>query len=258
MKKYSNKLRRKPRFRRTRLFLLMCCFFAITALAFRLFSYNNPFGEGKQPIIQNSVKDMNNTDFRTHSVNNEGNYVDETTWCLTLVNKWNYIPDNYEVELMKLANGESVDKRIYPALQEMLDAARHDNIYSVVASGYRTTEKQQSLMDKKIADYRDEGYSLKKATAKSEEWVAIPGTSEHQLGLGVDFNADGIHSTGEEVYEWLGQNSYKFGFVRRYSADKKDITGINDEPWHYRYVGIEAATKMYNQGICLEEYLTMI
>lgn len=70
------------------------------------------------------------------------------------------------------------------------------------------------------------GYALKEATTKAEAWVAIPGTSEHQLGLGVDINKDGIHSTGEDVYEWLNQNSYKFGFIRRYPADKTDITEL--------------------------------
>ena len=182
-------------------------------------------------------------------------HTNETVWHLILVNKWNYIPADYEVELKKLAKGQSVDKRIYPALQEMFDTAKSNGIYPVVSSGYRTAKKQQSLLDKKIAEYKAMGCSTKEAITRAKEWVAVPGTSEHQLGIAVDINADGVHSTGDEVYEWLEQNAYKFGFIRRYPPDKTEITGIANEPWHYRYVGIEAAAEIHYQGICLEEYL---
>lgn len=179
----------------------------------------------------------------------------ENEWYLILVNRWNYIPDDYEVELTELDNGQSVDKRIYSPLQNMFNAAREDDVYLIVASGYRTAQKQQSLMDEKITEYKSEGYSEKEAKKKAEEWVAIPGTSEHQLGIGIDINADGIHSTGNEVYKWLHQNSYKYGFICRYPEDKTDITGIINEPWHYRYVGVDVAEEIYNQGECLEEYI---
>jgi D-alanyl-D-alanine carboxypeptidase len=183
---------------------------------------------------------------------------DDTAWCLILVNKWNYVPDDYKVELTELANGQSVDKRIYPALQEMFDTARSNNVYPIVASGYRTAKKQQSLMDEKIAEYRAEGCSAKEAAAKAEEWVSVPGASEHQLGIAVDINADGINSAGHEVYEWLNKNAHKFGFICRYPPDKTEITGVVNEPWHYRYVGVDAASAMHNQSICLEEYLNKI
>lgn len=191
---------------------------------------------------------------------NEENYeyevvTEELDWNLILVNKWNYIPDDYEVELMELTNGQLIDKRIYPALQSMFDSARSEGIYPIVASGYRTTEKQQSLLDEKIAEYLSKGYTEEEAKNKAEIWVAIPGTSEHQLGLGVDINADGVHSMGNEVYKWLKENSYKFGFINRYPEDKTEITGIINEPWHYRYVGIEAASEIHKNGICLEEYI---
>ena len=180
---------------------------------------------------------------------------DEQAWSLILVNKHNAIPDEYDVELEQLSNGEWIDIRIYPALQDLFDAARADGVYPIVASGYRTAEKQQNIMDKKIAEYKAKGYSHAQAQAEAELWVAIPGTSEHQLGIGVDINADGIYSKGSEVYEWLAENGYRFGFIRRYPPDKTEITGVSDEPWHYRYVGIPAATEMYHQNLCLEEYM---
>ncbi len=189
--------------------------------------------------------------FSTDTITN----ADEAVWSLILVNKWNPIPDDYEVDLTELSNGQSVDIRIYPALQEMFDAARDDGIYPVVVSGYRTAETQQRLMDDKVAEYRALGYSAEEAIASAEAWVAIPGTSEHQLGIAVDINADGIHSAGYEVYEWLEQNAHTFGFICRYPPDKTEITGVINEPWHYRYVGVEAATEIHYQDICLEEYL---
>jgi len=179
----------------------------------------------------------------------------EEGWQLILVNKWNPMPEDYQVELTELSNGQSVDKRIYPALQKMFDSARREGIYPTVASGYRTAEKQQSLMDEKIAEYRAEGLTRGEAERKAKKWVAVPGTSEHQLGLGVDINADGVHSKGKEVYAWLDKNGYKFGFIRRYPQDKTAVTGIINEPWHYRFVGIEAAGEIYRRGVCLEEYL---
>lgn len=179
----------------------------------------------------------------------------EEEWCLILVNKEHCIPEDYAVELVELSNGQCVDRRIYPALQEMFDTARAEGIYPVVASGYRTAEKQQSLMDEKIGAYLVEGYSLQDAKEKAGIWVAAVGTSEHQLGICVDINADGVHSTGSQVYKWLDENGYQFGFIKRYPEDKTEITGIKNEPWHYRYVGKKAAAEIYCSGVCLEEYL---
>ncbi len=88
----------------------------------------------------------------------------------------------------------------------------------------------------------------------AEKWLAIPGTSEHQLGIAVDINADKEKSSNEEVYEWLAENAYKYGFILRYPQSKEDITGTAYEPWHYRYVGEEAAEEIFNRQICLEEY----
>jgi len=154
------------------------------------------------------------------------------TWSLILVNRWNTIPDDYEVDLTQLSNGQTVDTRIYPSLQAMFDAARANGIYPVVASGYRTAEYQQSLLDEKVKEYKAQGYSAAKAQELAEESVTVPGTSEHQLGIAVDINADTDKSTSDEVYEWLHKNSYKYGFILRYPPDKADITGTIYEPWH--------------------------
>lgn len=258
--KRCEKSKGRTRHRRTNRFLFLCCCIAVLVLTINLFKNHYFFTEDIHPCAPPSTTGINDTGISI-GLNDGDDKTDddsEDTWCLVLVNRWNELPTDYKVEPVELSNGQSIDKRIYLQLQKMFDAARADNIYPIVASGYRTTEKQQSLLDEKIADYEAEGYALKEATAKAEAWVAIPGKSEHQLGLGVDINADGVNSAGKEVYEWLDQNSYKFGFIHRYPADKTDITGVINEPWHYRYVGVKAATEIYNQGVCLEEYLNKV
>lgn len=175
-------------------------------------------------------------------------------WNLIVVNRWNELPEDYSVELTELSNGQKVDSRIYPYLQEMFDAARAEGIYPIVREGYRTAEEQQEILDDKIQSYINQGYSQVKAERTAKEWVALPGTSEHQLGIAVDINADKSKCSNEDVYGWLAENAYKYGFVLRYPPGKQKITGTSYEPWHYRYVGEEAAKEIYERGICLEEY----
>lgn len=175
-------------------------------------------------------------------------------WNLMLVNSRYRIPDDYSVELIRLSNGEQVDSRIYPDLQEMFDDARGAGYSLFVRAGYRSEEDQENLMEDKIEAYRQEGYSQREAEREAEKWVAKPGTSEHELGLSVDINAEG-QTDGNRLYQWLAEHSWKYGFILRYPAEKEEITGIDYEPWHFRYVGKQAAKEMYEQDLCLEEYV---
>lgn len=180
---------------------------------------------------------------------------EDNGWNLILVNRDSYIPDDYQVELTELSNGKKVDSRIYPELQKMFNDARAQGYGLFVREGYRTQEEQQQLLEEKIEAYENEGKSKSEAKKLAEQWVAIPGTSEHQLGIAVDINADATKSSSDDVYSWLAENAYKYGFIKRYPSDKTDITGVINEPWHYRYVGKEAALEIYSLGICLEEYI---
>ncbi len=181
---------------------------------------------------------------------------DEGEWSLLLVNPWNPVPEDFEVELIKLKDGQSVDSRIYPYLQEMFDDARKDGITPVVYSSYRTYEKQQLLYDNEIAEYMAQGYDRQEAENIAKTWVAYPGTSEHQIGLAVDITSENKNRQDPDiVWDWLAKNSYKYGFILRYEEEKTELTGISPEPWHYRYVGKKAAKEIYDQGLCLEEYL---
>jgi D-alanyl-D-alanine carboxypeptidase len=192
----------------------------------------------------------------TSQTTEEPDQESEEDWELLLVNRWNAVPEDYSVdELVTLSNGYQVDARIYPDLQEMFDDMRADGVYPVVASGYRTNQRQVEIMEDKIQGYVDEGYTVEDAVQEAELWVAVPGTSEHETGLAVDINADGIHSAGYEVYNWLAENAWEYGFILRYPEDQEDITATDYEPWHYRYVGRDNAKLIYESGLCLEEYL---
>ncbi len=182
----------------------------------------------------------------------DGAVPNDDGWNLLLVNDRNPIPEGYEVNLVDAGDGERVDERIYEPLMEMLEDAREANWDQLprVVSGYRTTEKQQQLYDDKTAEYRKQGYSDEEAEELAGQWVAAPGHSEHQLGLAVDLNG-----ATYDVYLWLQANSYKYGFIFRYPGNKTEITGVAEEVWHYRYVGVEAATRIQERGICLEEYV---
>lgn len=176
-------------------------------------------------------------------------------WNLILVNKENPIPDDYEMELTELSNGQMVDSRIYPELQAMFDEARGNGLQLFVREGYRTAKEQQRILEEKIESYENEGHSREEAERIAKEWVAVPGTSEHELGLSVDINADISVSSRDDVYTWLAENAYRYGFIKRYPSDKTELTEISNEPWHYRYVGKKAAKEMKEQGLCLEEYM---
>lgn len=182
-------------------------------------------------------------------------HTSNTDWNLVLVNADHALPKGETPELTTLSNGKQVDSRIYPALQEMFDAMRAEGIEPVVGEGYRTEQQQRDMMRDQIDAYLAEGYSQSEAESLAADLVAQPGYSEHQLGLAVDINADKSISTNEEVYAWLAEHAWEYGFILRYPADKTEITGISYEPWHYRYVGPDEAKEIYDKQICLEEYL---
>ncbi len=181
-------------------------------------------------------------------------------WYLMLVNKWNPIDRNYEIDLIELNNGHSIDRRAYPDLQDMMDDARAEGLHPILCSSYRSNQRQRDLFANQVDKYIAGGMTEEEAEIEAAKWVAIPGTSEHQTGLAVDIVAldyqlldEGQADTPEQ--KWLRENSYKYGYILRYPSDKSDLTGINFETWHYRYVGKEAAKEIFEQGVCLEEYL---
>ena len=186
--------------------------------------------------------------------------VEEDAWQLRLVSAAHPLPEDFEVpELTKLKGGHAIDSRVYPALQQMMDDCRAAGLNPVIGSSYRTHDKQEELFRKKVNTLRKQGYSQEEAETEAARWVARPGTSEHETGLAVDIVDKSYQLLDEKqeqtpVQQWLMAHCAEYGFILRYSVEKSDLTGIGYEPWHYRYVGVEAAKAITEQGLCLEEY----
>lgn len=186
--------------------------------------------------------------------------IDPNDWRLLLVNSKHSLPEGFEVKLKEIKNGQSVDERCFSDLQQMLDDCRAQGLKPLICSSYRSLEKQQELFDNKVAKLKAQGLSDKEAHDKAATVIAVPGTSEHQTGLALDIvdlsnqNLD-ESQVNTPVQQWLYKNSWQYGFILRYPSDKSSITGITYEPWHYRYVGKDAAKAIHDQGLCLEEYL---
>ncbi len=179
---------------------------------------------------------------------------------LTLVNPWNPLPEDWVTDLVTLSDGRKIDSRCYEAYVEMIDACKAAGYNPYLCSAYRTQETQQELYDNKVQRLISSGMSEEEAKVEGAKAVAVPGTSEHQLGLAVDIvdaNMQDLTDEQEntETQRWLMANSWRYGFIHRYPNGKTDITGIIYEPWHYRYVGKDAAQEIFNRDITLEEYL---
>lgn len=179
---------------------------------------------------------------------------------IQLVNPWNAIPEDYTVELVNYSERYQIAAECLEPLQRMLADCKSAGNRAIVASAYRTQEYQQGLFDRKIQYYVSRGYTREDAEVVAATVVAYPGTSEHQLGLAVDL-VDITYQLLDEAQEqtpaqqWLMENSWRYGFILRYPNGKSEVTGIIYEPWHYRYVGTELAQELYEQELCLEEYL---
>lgn len=173
---------------------------------------------------------------------------------LILVNSENAFPDNVNLNLVKFQEKE-VSDIIYNDLVDMYNDALKDNITLKVNNAYRSKKQQTQMFNNKMQSYQNEGYTEEKAYEQTMLTVQAPGHSEHETGLAIDFSNEGHYDENEQMWEWLKNNAYKYGFILRYPQDKYKITKIDYEPWHYRYVGKKAAKEITNQNITLEEYL---
>ena len=180
----------------------------------------------------------------------------ELDWKIRLVNEKNPLPEDFSVELANIDNTRKFDKRAIKYLKEMLEDMKKQSITNIwIQSAYRNIEYQRVLYQKSINRYLKIGKSQEESEELTKKYINKPGTSEHNLGLAVDFNEvdEGFENT--KAYKWLQENASIYGFILRYPKDKEEITGIEYEPWHWRYVGQEHAKKMNEESLCLEEYL---
>ncbi len=177
-------------------------------------------------------------------------------WNLMLVNRNNPVPGDWSPELVMLDNGRQVDSRILPDLQRMFDDCRKAGLNPTVYTAYRSYEDQKDMLVSKYRQYKNQGMSRTNAQIAALKVANYPGYSEHQLGLAVDIDsADPTTCSNASVWDWVKHHCHEYGFIWRYPKQKSDITGIDNEDWHFRYVGVEAATYMMTNYLCLEEYL---
>ena len=185
--------------------------------------------------------------------------LDIEDWKMLLVNRDYILPDDFEVELAPSISADSdslkLDYRVAPHYNKMYLAALADGIELVPISGYRSVERQQRNFENKIQKYLDQGYGKIEATQMAATIILPPGTSEHNAGLAMDICSLEQNFEDTEEFAWLCENAADYGFILRYPEDKQDITKIIYEPWHWRYVGIDAAKEMKASGECFEEYL---
>ncbi|MEG0457351.1 MAG: M15 family metallopeptidase [Oscillospiraceae bacterium] len=194
---------------------------------------------------------------------NSNKYIqkNKSKWFLLLVNGSNKKPDGYEktITLQKIDDEMLVDSRIYKDLSNMINDANKKGVLAKVTSSFRTTDFQNSLFESEVKNYLNNGYSSQAAIDMASKAVAYPQYSEHETGLAVDINsADTNVCTPWTVYSWLASNSYKYGFILRYPNNKTKITGTIYEPWHFRFVGKQAAQEIFESGLTLEEYIEKI
>lgn len=183
-------------------------------------------------------------------------------WRLVLINKQHPIPDDYEFTLgsIKTIKGTmKCDERIIDELLSMMQAAEEDGVTLAICSPYRDLSYQEVLFNRKIEAYMKKGMSYMEAYTVSSQAVTVPGASEHQIGLAIDIVSDDYITLDEgfadtDAGRWLAKHSCEYGFILRYPLGKENITSIEFEPWHFRYVGKDAAAIITEEEITLEEF----
>ena len=195
--------------------------------------------------------------------------IDETTYYFTstganilLVNRWNLLPWTYEpVAVEEAVDGCWMESSCVEATRAMLTDLEEAVGVTGLLNGYRPYGTQYQGFYGKIKRMTQKGYSYTAAYNSVIQYFAFPGSSEHQLGMAVDImgHSDRYYKNEDnEVFQWLKEHCWDYGFILRYPNEKSHITGIIYEPWHYRYVGIELAQELKDSGLCLEEYLDQL
>lgn len=193
-----------------------------------------------------------------------------TDWNLLLVNNQQPLPENYEktIEMASAQNGLPMDARIFDAWSKWNQAAKDAGIELVLISGYRSIAHQQSLVDSTYQSFINEGYDDKEAKEKTFEYLTHPGCSEHHTGLALDIvDTDWLAKTPDPLIpeydthpsqHFLMKTMNDYGFILRYPKGKEEITDIQYESWHFRYVGEENARFITKHGLTLEEYIDLL
>lgn len=191
--------------------------------------------------------------------------ISRSDWQLKLVNQTHVLPESFAPGVTSIRNGQFFDTRAAGALEDMLSAAEEAGYSVCVRVAYRPFRTQANLFfgrASSIAESENIPYSLE-VEEMAKQFVAYPGTSEHQTGLCADLMPDSATSMDAGDCEnlplllWLREHCAGYGFIARYPKEKQELTGWY-EPWHFRYVGEESAAYIMENGLCLEEFIALL
>ncbi|MDR0804494.1 MAG: M15 family metallopeptidase [Oscillospiraceae bacterium] len=181
---------------------------------------------------------------------------EDTTWAYFLVNSENLLPTGYAPKLDVVQGRYKLDARAAKYAKKMIAAAKLDGVTLTVISAYRTMESQATRFNSYLQDCLDLGNSYEYSLELTRRYIQLPGASEHNAGLSIDFNQIKYAFDSTKAYKWLQANAHKYGFVMRYlDTDKIHQDGVAYEPWHYRFIGFEYAEIIKNSGLTLEQYM---
>lgn len=224
------------------LILILALFIGGTVYVDRFLTIFPPF---KQETNTSSSKKQ------PSSVSSDLPAVSSKDWNLILVNR-EHPKEELNPKLSQVENIQ-VDSRIAKATQQFLEAARKIDPEEALNSGYRSVAQQKELYDESLEALKAMGLSLEEAKETLQKQVQVPGASEHQTGLAIDMSVPSGQS--DELASQITAIAPDYGFVLRYPEAKSDVTGIDFENWHYRYVGVASAKYMQKHNLVLEEYL---
>lgn len=264
-------MRQNDRVRQVRRYKMLLCVAAGVAagVLITFIAAKGVLSEHEQTLTtQNEALEKENEDLRTQvskteAVEDSASLLSSASenWAIALVNEGHPLDTSYvPAEMTEIESERSVDSRIADDLKQMLSDAKDAGLSMYVASAYRSYEKQREVFNNTMQDWISQGYSPLNAYDETKKSVAVPGTSEHATGLAVDIISSEYEALDDrqgdtEEQKWLMEHCWEYGFILRYPSDKSDVTNIVYEPWHYRYVGKEAAQEITSEGLCLEEYL---
>lgn len=208
--------------------------------------------ENTEPIQQTNQQNGNISSVT--EIKKENKKIED--WKLILVNYEHELPEDFEIDLTSIDKYRKFDTRAIGELNLLLADMKKAGICNVwVQSAYRSVEHQRDLFYNKVKEYQKQGKTKEEAETLTMQTINKPGTSEHNLGLAVDFNYVDNSFDTTQGFAWLQENAENYGFILRYQKEKETITKVDYEPWHWRYVGVENAKKMNELGMCLEEYI---
>lgn len=215
----------------------------------RYLDYQKKNKDSKEETIISLVNVNRDKDYYADLINTEVSLNEAM-----LVNKYHALTKDYEaLNIIKTSSSYSyanneLNETAYNAFKELADAAKIEGHLIIINSSYRSYERQDELWNA-----RKNSFGIRKA----DQYAARAGSSEHETGYAIDvadFNDQNDEFGKTESFTWMINNCYKYGYILRYPENKENITGYSYEPWHYRYLGKDLATKVYKSGLTFDEY----